>query len=124
MKINGRIALILATAMFAAFLFGFIVGSRTDRFISLDTNSEHTEMNTMDADPESDIYIDGLLNLNAATMTDLLLLPGIGETLAKNILQYREMNGPFQTVDDLLNVPGIGTGRLNSLKELVTVAGG
>lgn len=63
----------------------------------------------------------GALDLNLASATELESLPGIGPSLASAILQYREQNGPFLTVDDLLNVPGIGPTRLAQLRELVRV---
>lgn len=48
------------------------------------------------------------LDLNAATAEELDRLPGIGEVLAGRIIQYRTANGPFQSLEELLNVEGIG----------------
>jgi len=48
------------------------------------------------------------VNLNTAEEAELLLLPGIGETLAKRILEYRAKHGPFQRNEDLINIQGIG----------------
>lgn len=61
------------------------------------------------------------LNLNAASAEELTTLPGIGEALARRILDYRTENGPFQAVEDLLNVSGIGEAKLAGLEGLVTV---
>lgn len=61
------------------------------------------------------------LNLNAAGAEDLTALPGIGEALAGRIVQYREEHGPFETVEDLTKVSGIGQGKLTALEGLVTV---
>ena len=63
----------------------------------------------------------GILDLNRATAAEFEGLPGIGPTLAAAIVQYREQNGPFQSVDELLNVPGIGPTRLSQLRALVRV---
>ena len=63
----------------------------------------------------------GLVNLNTATAEQLETLPGIGPVLAQNILDYRTEHGPFRTVEDLLNVSGIGDARLEQLRDLVTV---
>ena len=61
------------------------------------------------------------LDLNAADEEALRTLPGIGEELAARIVKHREEHGPFETVEDLTEVPGIGQGRLMALEGLVTV---
>lgn len=61
------------------------------------------------------------LDLNAAAEEELTALPGIGEALARRIVEYREANGPFETVEDLTNVSGIGPGKLAALEGLVCV---
>ena len=63
----------------------------------------------------------GPINVNTATLDQLDSLPGIGPTLAQRIIDYREQHGPFRSVEDLLNVSGIGDARLADLKPLVTV---
>lgn len=62
-----------------------------------------------------------VVNLNTATPTELEALPGIGPTLANAIVSYRDQNGPFQSVEELVHVPGIGPTRLAQLRELVRV---
>lgn len=64
---------------------------------------------------------DGRVNLNSADEGGLDTLPRIGPALAARIIEWRERNGPFTSVDDLLAVPGIGEKMLESLRELVTV---
>lgn len=61
------------------------------------------------------------ININSASATDLEALPGIGEVLAQRIVDYRTQNGPFGTVDDLLDVSGIGDAILAEIRDLVTV---
>jgi competence protein ComEA len=65
--------------------------------------------------------VSGLLDLNLASAVELEQLPGIGPSLAAAIISYREQSGPFRSVEDLLNVPGIGATRLSQLRELVRV---
>lgn len=63
-----------------------------------------------------------LINLNIATAQELELLPGIGQVMAGRIVAYREANGPFTSIDDVENVPGIGPKTLQSIRPLATVA--
>jgi competence protein ComEA len=63
----------------------------------------------------------GLVNVNTATPTDLETLPGVGEVIAQAIVDYRTQNGPFSSVDQLLDVSGIGDATLEDIRELVTV---
>jgi len=62
----------------------------------------------------------GLLDLNRASAADLEQLPGIGPAKAKAIVEHRERYGPFRSVDDLLNVKGIGPKLLERVRPLVT----
>lgn len=62
----------------------------------------------------------GKLDLNRATVEELDALPGIGPSTAAKIVQEREANGPYRSVDDLMRVPGIGPKKLDALKDLVT----
>ena len=64
---------------------------------------------------------DGMVHLNRADPTELETLPGVGPVLAERIFAFREQNGPFQTVEDLLDVPGIGEAKLASLRDRVVV---
>jgi len=61
------------------------------------------------------------LNLNTATATQLEALPGIGPATAKRILEFREKNGSFKKIEELMNVPGIGEKSFLKLKPLITV---
>lgn len=62
-----------------------------------------------------------VINLNTASQGDLERLPGIGESRARAIVEYRQEHGPFRSVDELLLVRGIGEGILEGLREYVTV---
>lgn len=64
---------------------------------------------------------DGKVNINTADQAGLETLPGIGPALAQRIIEHREANGPFKSVDDLLNVSGIGEATLANLEPYVTV---
>ncbi len=60
-------------------------------------------------------------NVNTAPSTELVALPGIGPKKAEAIVLYRPAHGPFATVDDLIQVKGIGAKTLEKLRPLVTV---
>jgi comEA protein len=62
------------------------------------------------------------VNLNSASADELEALPGIGPATATRILEYRQKNGPFKKVEDLMNIKGIGEKSFLKLKPLVTVA--
>ena len=61
-----------------------------------------------------------LLNINFATQQELESLPGIGPTRAKAIIDYREKNGSFLVIEDLMKVNGIGSGTFELLKNSIT----
>jgi len=62
------------------------------------------------------------ININRAEVWLLEALPGIGETLAQRIVDYRQQNGPFHSIEELLKVEGIGGTRYEQIKDLITVA--
>jgi competence protein ComEA len=62
-----------------------------------------------------------LININTGSAAELDSLPGIGPTLAQKIIDYREQNGPFLSPEDIINVPGIGTGNYERFKDQITV---
>jgi competence protein ComEA len=64
---------------------------------------------------------DGRVHINTATAEELEALPGVGPVLAARIVSYRDANGPFAVIEDLLDVPGIGEGKLAALREVVLV---
>ena len=63
----------------------------------------------------------GLININTATAAQLDTLPGIGPVLAQRIIDYRQANGPFTSLSQLMLVEGIGEKRLANILPLITI---
>jgi competence protein ComEA len=63
-----------------------------------------------------------VVNLNTASASDFEALPGIGPKTAARIIEYRQKNGPFKKIEELMNVPGIGEKNFLKLKPQITVA--
>ncbi|MBI4589066.1 MAG: helix-hairpin-helix domain-containing protein [Candidatus Rokubacteria bacterium] len=70
---------------------------------------------------EAQIKLAGPLDLNRATTDDLQRLPGVGPTLAGQILRARERRGRFAATEDLLTVPGMGPRKFERIRDLVSV---
>ena len=79
-------------------------------------------MSSVDKQEKPQSLLEGeKININTASALDLERLPGIGEKRAQDIVAYREEHGPFQSVEELDNVRGIGAGILSGLRDYVTV---
>lgn len=61
------------------------------------------------------------ININTATASDFDKLPGIGASKAESIVQYREKNGPFQKIEDLKEISGIGDALFEKIKDYITI---
>ena len=64
---------------------------------------------------------DSKININTATLEELMTLSGIGEAKAKSIIEYRETNGKFNNIEDIINVQGISETIFNKIKENITI---
>lgn len=80
---------------------------------SNDNYSERTNSNYQDSDLK--------ININKSAIEELILLPGVGEKTAKNIVAFRNKNGKFQKIDDLIKVPGIGNKKLAKIKKHIII---
>lgn len=105
MKKSGYIII-----LFAAIAIGVMIGY----YIGIRHNAGQIEI----MHPISNTAI---VNINTATIDELVELPGFGEITAQRIIDYRERKGNYQTVDDLLNVSGIAEDKLQQIRHLLTV---
>ena len=80
------------------------------------------ELNTPEsANKETSTF--GKININTASHSLLTQLPGIGDTYAQRIIDYREANGPFENPSDIQKVEGIGEKRFSQLEDYITTGG-
>jgi competence protein ComEA len=62
-----------------------------------------------------------VVHINKAGVDELQALPGVGPVLADRIVTYRDEHGPFKSIEDLLDVPGIGEAKLAGFRDLVAI---
>ena len=116
-------------AAFLLFTGGWFLGKQNQStpYEVSTTRQEQETGSTQSAqsqEEQPDSLLEGeVIDLNEADFYDLQRLPGIGEKRAQNIISYRQENGPFQAIEDLVLVDGIGDGILEELRNYVTVAG-
>jgi competence protein ComEA len=65
--------------------------------------------------------VGSVVNINTASLALLDTLPNIGPKTAQDILDYRVANGPFDTIEEIMEVPGIGQGKFDAMKDLITI---
>lgn len=124
MKKQGITVLLLLTFLFLGFICGFFIGRNVNH-----SNVELSRLPKPTITPapsgtqpiSQPQQITGKININTATIDQLMLLPGIGQVLAQNIIDHRNTHGNFQKTADLLLVEGIGEQRLDSIIDLITV---
>ena len=104
MKKQGWILIAITGAFFCLLLGVFLGRSSNKTYIKLqDTQSIQTQP-TVTKKPETL----GKIDINTATVDQLQLLPGIGESLSQRIIDYRKEHGDFTNIEELMNVSGIG----------------
>ncbi|MEQ8153742.1 MAG: helix-hairpin-helix domain-containing protein [Clostridiaceae bacterium] len=69
----------------------------------------------------SGVMSDGRVNLNTATAAELDTLPGVGKVMAEKIIEYREKNGGFKSIDELKKIDRVGDGTFEKLKDKVSI---
>lgn len=115
---NGRSILLLVIALSVSMVLGVFIGRNV--------NSGHVSLSAEDFSAEtrnSRESMDYRLDINTATKSQLMELPGIGEVMAERIVAYRTEHGMFSSIDALLQVEGIGEKKLQQIEKLIMVGG-
>jgi comEA protein len=95
-------------------------GNNNQSATSLPDSSEYNP-NQLAAQPGAPLGGDGKININTATRNELMDLVGIGPALADSIIEYRNLNGHFNAIEDIMNVSGIAEGRFERIKDRIKV---
>jgi len=121
-KKGGTILLIVITVMFAAFTVGIFVGRNSDSAsVSIHIPSTDSSQDGLVQQQPVNNSANTKININTATLEQLKTLPGIGEVLAQRILDYRNSNGSYSSIYDLAKIEGIGTQKLLSILDFISV---
>ena len=120
-----RIALSLIALLTFAGAAWFVVAPEPSPGVEITRPTPATNVSVLpdtsgaDASPTGEAALS--VNLNTASVQELMELPGIGKTLAGRIVTYREENGPFIRIDQIMAISGIGPGTYEKLRRYVRV---
>lgn len=140
---KASVILLVVFLVASAFTGGFFLGRSVDRSEvrlsqSVVTTAPTTASTTASTQPSASTSqpssavspvtapassSDGRININTASVEELITLPNIGQVLAQRIVDYRQAHGPFQSLGELTEVEGIGEKRLEAILEYITIGG-
>lgn len=95
---------------------------RDNQLIVIPNKNELSNANTnINVSKEGNTPEDGIININTASLEELQKINGVGEVKAKSIINYREKNGGFKSIDEMKNIEGIGDKTFEKMKDQITI---
>ena len=121
MKKFGALTLIGVTVLLIGLMIGLLAGRYWGHSgIKLSQYDRKSVDSTKSTD--SNVAI-GKIDINSASLAELMMLPGIGETYAQRIIDYRNEHGMFTSIYELESISGIGKKRIESIAQYITAGG-
>lgn len=117
---KGSQILLCTSLCFIFLITGVFIGRNTIGASLTAEPRDRLVLQTVDPSDAAD-FVSGKININTADIDKLTMLPGIGEVIAQRIIDYRQQHGKFRSVDELMNVEGIGESRLTNITKYITV---
>lgn len=95
---------------------------RDNQLIVIPNKNDLSNANTnINISKEGNTSEDGIININTASLEELQKINGVGEVKAKSIINYREKNGGFKSIDEMKNIEGIGDKTFEKMKDQITI---
>ncbi len=116
--LNKKAKVIIAIVLFVLIAAaGYAVEYFEDDAFIMETAA--TDDGALYIEESGDKETDGKININSADKVELVKLSGIGETLAQRIIDYRTKNGPYGTIEEIMNVSGIREKKFEAIKDYI-----
>lgn len=123
MKKQPLFPLVIAICVVIVFLLGFFLGRNTvttgTKLTAVSPSLIPTTASTAVTSPP--VSVGNKLDINTASQKDFTALPGIGESIAAKIVEYRDSHGSFSDIAELMEVPGIGQKRYEAIETLICI---
>jgi len=118
MKFNTKTVALYSVIYMLSLVAGVVLTQMPDKRIATETVVQEDEALYI---PSGEEMSGDKININTASAKTLMLLDGIGEKLSERIIEYRTKNGEFRTIENIMDVSGIGESLYNDIKDKICV---